>query len=622
MKRWLRAFALVITLVLLFTACQPVAGPEIVTATTSDPNMTAAMTDPSITATPQPTEEADVPTPKELTAEQFRALDKEIFVNYVTRDGYTFHQMLRDPSAYGLSSADVTMTWGEFTEEDTEAYGLECAVYLERLLAIPRAELNERDQFSYDTLQQYLEDAAAENVFAYYYEPLTAFTGLHTDIPLALGLYKFEDEQDVIDYLLLLEDVPRYLGQVLAYEQKRAELGLFMTEFALDTILTACMEIIGARDSFYLIATFNDGVDSIEGLSAEAVEGYKSRNELAVTGAFIDAYQTLHDGLKAMRSSCRSAEGLWTLGETAMDFYEYSMRMAGNNLMSVEETSDMLRNELFYMLIMSVERIYENPDAYKPTDLTSGNAETDLAELEALANRVLFALPEHTITMSAVPEELEGQLSGAAYVIPPMDNWKDNEVLINPAKADNELLMTLAHEAYPGHMFQYVYQRSLTDTGLMQRVLHYGAYAEGWAQMAEYIFAISQTSYDPVYTELRFYEEMIAYVILPAIVSIYVNYYAYNEDAIRMFLTGLDIGVEVNTSYYYRLAVEQPFYPFSYATGYCQLAALMRDAEENMGGAYSLGQFLKAYLDLGPSYFNLVKEQMDVWIDAHMPTEA
>jgi uncharacterized protein (DUF885 family) len=67
------------------------------------------------------------------------------------------------------------------------------------------------------------------------------------------------------------------------------------------------------------------------------------------------------------------------------------------------------------------------------------------------------------------------------------------------------------------------------------------------------------------------------------------------------------------------MAVEQPFYTFAYATGYCQLAALMRDAEENMGEAYTLSEFVKAYLDLGPSYFNLVQERMDVWVDENAP---
>lgn len=609
MKRWLRTFAWMLVMILLFAACKPAPVPEVVVAETADP---------SITATPQVLEE-ELPDPSELAAEQFHALDKEVFIRYITGDGYTFHQMLRDPSAYDLSSDDVAMTWGEFTEEDTEVYAQECAAYLERLLAIPRAELNERDQFSYDTLQQYLEGAAAENTFAYYYEPLTAYTGLHTNIPLALGLYKFEDEQDVNDYLLLLEDVPRYLGQVLAYEQKRAELGMFMTEDALDDILAACMDIINARESFYLIATFNDAVDSLDGLSVEAAESYKSRNELSVKGQFIDAYQSLHDGLNALRGSCRSAEGLYAFGETATAYYEYSMQQEGNNLLTAEETLDLLWNELYYMLVLYFERYGENPEAYVPCDITSGNAETDLALLESLTNSVLFALPEHTISLSAVPEELEGQMSGAAYVIPPIDNWQDNEVLINPARADNELLMTLSHEAYPGHMFQYVYQRALTDTGLTQRVLHYGAYAEGWAQMANYIIALSQSSYNALYTELRFYDGMIFNALLPAIVSIYVNYYAYNEDAIRTFLTGLDIGSEANTEYYYHLAIEQPFYTFAYATGYCQLAALMRDAQENMGEAYKLKEFVRAYLDLGPSYFNLVQESMDIWVDENTP---
>lgn len=611
MKRVLRILALAFAMLLFTSACTK--------KISSSPHMVPIVTSAPETAgePPQAPQASEPPTAP--SAEAFRALDREIFLDYVTLDGYSFHQMLTDPVAYGLSSESLSMTWGEFTEEDTEVYGRECAAYLARLNEIPRSDLDARDQLAYDVLQQYLEDAAAENIYAYYFEPLTEYSGLHSSIPLALGLFKIVDEQDVKDYLLLLEDVPRYLSQVLTYEQKRAELGLFMTEKALDAILAACRDIIDARDSFYLIGTFNEAIDELSTLDAGAAAGYKARSEAAVKGAFMDAYQTLYDGLAALRGSCRAPAGLCALGQTASDYFEYAMQREGDNRLSVEETLELIKNELYYMLAVYMERYAKNPDAYENSTLTSGNVQTDLDLLESLSDAILFKLPPHTLRVSAVPEELENQMSGAAYVIPPIDSWADNEILINPTYADARQLMTLAHEGYPGHMFQYVYQRSLTDTGLMQRVLHYGGYAEGWSQTAEYLIATTQTAYNTAYSELSFYDGMILNVLLPAIVSIYVNYYDYNEDGVKLFLSSLNIGSEAYTGIYYDLAVQQPLYMFNYASGYCQLAALMRDAEETIGESFDRRAFLKAYLDLGPGYFNLIQERMDVWIDENTP---
>ncbi|MDO4573025.1 MAG: DUF885 family protein, partial [Clostridia bacterium] len=536
-----------------------------------------------------------------------------------TDDGYSFHQKLAHPEVYGLESANVPMRWGEFTEADTEAYALECAAWLERLLAIPRAELNARDQFSYDVLQQYLEDASAENVYAYYYEPLTEYNGMHSSIPLALGLFQIESEQDALDYLALLEDVPRYMGQILAYEQERAARGLFMPETALDKVLAACGEIIDASDGFYLIGTFNEAVDGLSGLPETTAAAYKARNQELVAGPFMEAYRALRQGLEALRGDCREPAGLSSLGETAAAYFEYALQLEGNNRLSVEETLELIRNEMYYMLAQYLEVYGADPEALQDTTLTSGDTQTDIDFLKTLTSRLLFELPEHSLRISAFPEELESMVSGAAYVIPPVDDWTDNEILINPAYEDAQRLLTLAHEGYPGHLFQYVYQRSLTDTGLMQRALHFGGYAEGWSQTAEYLVAMNQDVYNASYSAIHFYNHMILNVLLPAIVSIYVNYYGYTEDGIRSYLASLNLDSDELVDFYYALAIEQPLYVFSYASGYCQLAALMRDAEENMGERFDRSAFLKAYLDLGPGYFNLVQERMDVWIDENAP---
>lgn len=612
MKRCLRILALMLAILLLMTACAK-------TVTSSPGPVPIVTSAPAVTESPP--EGEDVPPPSTVASsyDAFHALDREVFIRYITDDGYTFHQMLTDPAAFGLSSDSLKMSWGEFTEEDTEAYGLECAAYLSRLLEIPRSDLSERDQLSYDILQQYLEDASAENIYAYHFEPLTEYGGLHSSIPLALGLFKFRDEQDVKDYLLLLEDVPRYLDQVLAYEQRRAKLGLFMTEDALDAILAACKDILNARESFYLIGTFNSAVDAMASLDPSAAQSYKARSESVVKGPFMDAYQALYNGLKELRGSCRKPEGLCAAGETAKAYFEYAMQRDGDNRLSVEETLELLEAELLYMLSRYFERLSESPDAYDDTTLTNGDAKSDLDLLDSMSEQLLCKLPAHTVSIIAVPEEMENLLSGAAYVIPPIDNFSSNEILINPAYEDDAQLITLAHEGYPGHMFQYVYQRSLSDTGLMQRALHYGGYAEGWSQTAEYLIATTQTTYNSAYSELRFYDSMIQNVLLPAIVSIYVNYYGYSEDGVRLYLSGLNIGIEGYANQYYQLAVVLPLYFFNYATGYSQLSALLRDAEENIGETFDRGAFLRAYLDLGPGYFNLIQERMDVWIDENTP---
>ncbi len=571
--------------------------------------------------TPEPTPEFEV---KELTSDAFDQLDLEVFCWYATMDGYTFHMFVTDPDSFGIDRTTVPMTLGEFTEEDSIRLEQEATVYLQRINAIDREELPEEKQFSYDVLQQVLEDLSMDTTdYEYMYEPLTEYTGLQCNLPLSFALFELENVQDVEDYLTLLADTPRYLGQVLTYEQKRAELGYFMTEDALDSILEDCQSIIDSRDDSFLYATFNNGIEQLTELNDEQKTAYEERNESLIKNEFIGAFETLYDGLEALRKYCRTYEEAAELNDTQKAYFEYCMQDDGCNQLSVEETLDLLKNELYDLLNEIVMLQYTNPDLLSmEIDLTSGDMETDLDQLKSIASALLPALPEHTLTLTDVPEELEDMFSPAAYVIPALDEWQKNTVYINLASDDPTLFLTLAHECYPGHLYQYVYQRNLDDIGLMQKAANFGGYAEGWAQFAEYLVSENQTQYESDYVRYVFAYGIFANTVLPAVISILVNYYGYSEDALATYLTGIGLQGDYVASVYYDIVIDQPYYFFEYAIGYSEMIKLYNDAKDDLGDDFDQEAFLTAYLNLGPGYFNLIDEQMDVWVDSQMNEQA
>ena len=271
-------------------------------------------------------------------------------------------------------------------------------------------------------------------------------------------------------------------------------------------------------------------------------------------------------------------------------------------------------------LLIGISELYaETPDLFsREVNITSGVTETDLALLKSITAELLPALPELEVDMQNVPEELEDMLSPAAYVIPPVDEWKKNTVLINLGSVDSEFLLTLAHEMYPGHMYHYVYQRALESPSYMQRAIGISGYSEGWSQLSEDLVIEHQTVYDKAYCKFNGMATR-ADTILPAVVSILVTYYGYSEDAIKTRLEALFASdAEEMAKAYYDLAVEMPYYYMKYAVGYAQIIALMQDAKDELGDSYDEKAFLKAYLDTGRGQFNLVKERMDVWIDRQL----
>ena len=613
-KRMSKIAALMIALVLLagtFSGCKlpdnQTTGPVTIDMAKSD--------------APQAVEETPLPEPtfqySESAEKAFRALDLDVFRWYATMDGYSFHMFIDNPANYQIDPATVNMTLGEFTEEDNARITAEAKGYLEQLNAIDREQIKPESQFSYDVLQQMLTELAADDDFEYLYEPLTEYSGVHSNLPLSFALFELKNVQDVEDYLKLLADMPRYMGQILAYEQKRAEMGIFMTEPALNAILEDCKAIIDAKDTTFLYVTFNEGVDSIKELTPEQVAAYKSKNASLLKNEYVQSFQTLYDGLTKLKKSCRTYEQAAAFNATKKDYFEYTMQEAGCNSLSVEETLEMLKAEMNYLLYEVIQISSENPKLTdKEIKITSGDTKKDLDYLKKLISPILPELPEHNLALTDVPPELKNQFAPAAYVIPAMDDWKDNIIFLNDPSRDTTLLLTLAHEGYPGHMYQYIYQRSMDNLGLMQRAGNFGGYAEGWAQFAEFLTVEKQQQYDKDYVRFNFDYNQIVNSILPAIVSIQVNYYGYTKEAVENKITEMGLDGKYIASIYYNMVVDQPFYYFDYAIGYCQLAQLYRDTKNELGDKFELPVFLKTYLDLGPGSFDLIKEKIGVWSDS------
>ena len=620
MKQYSRFAALLLALMLVFGTFSGCKLPDGITQTvTMGSGTEETQQAPEDTAEPTPTFQVS-----EEAVSAFSTLDLDVFRWYATADGYALHMFMDNPANYGVDPKSVNMTLGDFSENETMQTAKEAAVYLERLDAIDREQLPQEEQFNYDVLHDILENYAKDTTeFAYLYEPLTEYTGIHSNMPLSFALFELKNTADIEDYLTLLADMPRYMGQILAYEQKRAEMGIFMTEPALDAILEDCKLIIDSRDNSFLYVTFDDAIDQLTDLTPAQAQTYKDRNASLIQNEYINSYQTLYDGLKALRKDCRSYEKAATYTDLDKRYFESRMQEEGGNSLSVEETLELLKNEMAYLIYDIVNIQSSNPNIYdQKAQITSGNMQTDLDYLKTITSPILPELPEYNLTLSDVPEELQTQFSPAAYVIPSMDDWKDNTIYINTSIQDPTILLTLAHEGYPGHMYQYLYQRSNDDLGLMQRAANFGGYAEGWAQFAEFLATQYQTKYDHEYVRLVFENSIMSNSILTSVISIMVNYYGYTQDALENYLNTLGMKGEQYAPTYYKLVVDQPYYAFEYGIGYAQLAKLYRDESGDLGDSFDMSEFLKTYLDLGPGNFDLIREQMDIWADGKLQDAA
>ena len=571
---------------------------------------TAAATKTPETQTQKPTATAEQEQPK--TEEQkaaeaaFWALDEELFLNLATSDITSLDQYCVNPAAFGIDESTVPVTLGEFTEEANNEWIAECIEWREKLNAIDRNLLSDQLQFAYDTYCRYFDMEIESKDWFYNYEPLDEYVGLHMNMPLFFGLYSFKDEKDIENYLTLLADMPRYFGQVLAFEQERANRGFFMTEKMLDVILGDLQTVADSAETSYLHGTFREAMEKQEYLSAEQREAYIAKNDELVRTAWVDAYRLLHDGLEELRPKCRAAVGAYEQGGDALAYYCWKMKAEASNNRTVEEEIAFLEDcgtTIYAIFLPAARSCYS--DFVEEKKITTGSLEGDEAYLKTLMPKIVPPMPDVKVTYTEVPEELQDSFSPAAYLTPALDGYRDNIILTNPKDQNNYSMSTLAHEGFPGHMFQFTYQYNLGTIPKFQLMIETNGYAESWSTNAEWNVAQINEKYGSDLAVATFLWEYFIDTLI-TIVSLKVNGQGASLDEVKDYLSNWNLESAAEDIYEY--AIDMPIYFFKYTGGFCELF----DLTNRCCGDDKVA-FFTEYLRWGPSYFDLLNERMEAW---------
>src|SRR5699024_10351345 len=104
-------------------------------------------------------------------------------------------------------------------------------------------------------------------------------------------------------YLELLEMTGEYFDSLIKFEREKADAGLFMADYALDTVLEQCRAFLDMGDGNYLYSTFADRIGDVKKLTKEEKSNYIQDNALAVSDYVFPAYEKLISSLEELRGS-------------------------------------------------------------------------------------------------------------------------------------------------------------------------------------------------------------------------------------------------------------------------------------------------------------------------------
>ncbi len=544
---------------------------------------------------------------------EFAEMDKKLFVSSVIRDGLTYHQYVKDPASFGIDEAEVERGWGD---ESYAAYlnGVdEDKKLLNDLNSIDYASLSDYNKLAYDNIKLILEQSLQMGDTYYYEEPLLPLNGIHSMLPLMLTLYEINGKQDVDNYLTLLEDSARYLGQIEQFEIEKANKGLFMTENALDQVLETCNKYVKEGKNFFLIEFFEKTIGENElGISNEDKQAYLSRNEKYIIDELLPAYEKLANTLDSLRSKCMEFSGAVNRGEDALKWYKYDVQQSGACFYDISEIEKRLKNLCESTYVDMIGIMQNNPNIYNHyfDSITSGNAESDVEYLESLITDIYPSLQEQEIDFLTVPEAVADDFSPAAYLISAFDDPSRNVVMFNPSADTSTLLFTLAHECFPGHLYQTQYFRQLEGLSLSQQLIAPTGYTEGWAVFSEVFIADYASDYDAKTCKVKQLESTLFNVLIPAYVSLKINMDGWTDDQVGAYLDTYSINQDGYRDVLYEYAVDMPTYFFNYALGYMN-TKLIYDGVNPNGNAENL-EFFTEYLNYGPCAFNILFDKFNI----------
>lgn len=573
---------------------------------------------------------------------RFRACTNTIFTTDISGNPLNLHYTLAYPESSGIK--DYSLSLGTF--DPTQLSGQKILLENRRTMinAFPARDLSPDNRLTQQILSLYYETQLLPARQYLLDEALSPSLGTQAQLPILLAEYTFRKEDDVRNYLKLLTSVDSYLESILSFEKLKAQNGTFMSDATADRIISQCSAFIKDPDDNYLASVFSEKIQSLSGISEQKKAAYQKLHNQILTGQLLPAYQSLIDGLYLLKGSGKNPGGLCQFAG-GKAYYEYLIKSSCGIYDTVPEIQSRLIHQFQTDLSLATKLMGSSTatptfakDVFLPiseaeTGTPSGifsfsaglidaaselsftstpsTAETSpeqiLEDLQKQIQTDFPAVPSTSYEVKYVHPDLEEHLSPAFYLTPPIDTLSPNDIYINrhANMSGLELYTTLAHEGFPGHLYQTItFASSAPDP--VRYLPAMGGYVEGWATYAE---SFAYTYYQPDSTDgqLAWLNRSLNLCMMSLLDTV-IHYNGWNQERCATFLSQLGITDNTIQKEIYQVIVEDPANYLKYYLGYLQFLDLQQEVRELAGDAFHLHSFHQKVLSAGPCQFPILKQ--------------
>jgi len=564
----------------------------------------------------------------------------DFFVEYLEGDQLSVNIFCVNPSDFGLEHYEAS--WYTYTASEDYAADLEeTKTYFNELLdelhTFKDAELSDLQIVAYNRIDMFLT-----YYLNYYNIPdsdfmnivyVDQFGGYVADFGTYMEAYSLRSElevQDVVDYITSTKTAfPSYLDFI----NDKSEAGYPLSDFTITEMRNYLSDILKTGENYYLKDILNEKIDGLDFLDESQKESYKNQIANAIAECFVPGVQELYDGLETyIGKLAKENEGYWAVYENGKAMYELELE----NLLGLDLDMDSYIKEVDSALKMSISQVVSTQQAIVKEFNISTYAELEdvLAQYpiyDATPEEMLVYLrdfaktivPELETTPDITVKEMDAasaKVSNAVayYMKSALDNTKEEYITLNPLKLGdkNDVLGTLSHEGYPGHLYAYVFSKQL-DLHNVSKIMTSTAHGEGWAtyvelKLYEYAMELSDDKkFDMVMEYL--YANQVSGFLLETRLDAGIHYQGWGVDDVAKYMGQVGYSSD-GAQGIYDLLIEMPSGYAAYGYGKLTFINIHKEAQRILGGAYNEIEFnamllSKGWTSLGELY-NTYNEYM------------
>lgn len=564
---------------------------------------------------------------------EFKKLEDELFLEYLGNDYYGWNVFTEKPEDFGFVREEGEKaswyTYEKFLPEEKPEYYEYMVEYKNKIKAFENEKLSFDQKISYNNFIEFFDEQIEYYAPESTLDPLMSlryidqFGGYAADFTSTAEEYILRREQDVIDLVSLFESLPSAFDSYVEYGKDRITAGYPISDYTLDEMIGYLDDVTIKGDEYYLESLIGRNIDACEFLDDAKKTSYKEQIAKCFNDYFFPAFESFAEKLETLKGNCTTPGYLTVYGEKGKEMYKYQLKhLLGLTDMNFESYRDELSmaigkyNTKITQAINSASK--DNATYSKLVDYANGKAMTGITDpnemityLKEFANTIVTPLKTTPDIKIKYMDDAVAEVSSATayYKKSALDGGNTEFITLNKKHLGNDhnnTLLTMAHEGYPGHLYEYIYNKQQNYSNFT-KIATSTAHGEGWAmyveiKLLEYIKTHNSQDEASQAAVAATCDYLSANTVMSYAAYAYLDYMIHMEGwtpaEIAHYFDSLGFNSDMAEDLFLTL-IEMPTTYAAYGYGVIFMDKIHSEAKQALGGYYDEIDFNKAIMRHG-----------------------